>query len=171
MTNNSTVVPQAMAQSSFPQLQGAVSTSNQFGGGDMNSLGSGDMSADMSANSGLKNFKDIDDTCPSPGPGGMGMMGMGMGMGSSMAGGLGGGMEEMIGNVMMMPMMMAASSGLMGQGFRTFGPGGGGGGFRTYGPGGGVGGQRTVSLSKRGANDAGYFARRAAVRALRRVGR
>lgn len=44
-------------------------------------------------------------------------------------------MQEMITNVMAVPMMMAASAGLLGQGFGRYAPGAGVG-FRTYGPGG-----------------------------------
>ncbi|HEY9869574.1 MAG TPA: hypothetical protein V6D08_10450 [Candidatus Obscuribacterales bacterium] len=44
-------------------------------------------------------------------------------------------MQEMIANVMAVPMMMAASAGLLGQGFGRYAPGAGVG-FRTYGPGG-----------------------------------
>jgi hypothetical protein len=162
------VVPQAMAQSANQPLQGSVSASNGFGNGDMTSLGDGNLSGNSNNGSNaLQNFKDVSEYGAGPSMGGMGGTG-GMGGAGMLMGMGGGGMEEMMGNVMMMPMMMAASAGMLnGGGFHTYGPGGGLGGFRTYGPGGGIGGQREISLS----NPAGYYARRAAIRALRQVGR
>ncbi len=79
-------------------------------------------------------------------------------------------MEDMIGQVMMVPMGLAAASGFMGQGFHTYGPRCGGGGFRTYGPGGGVIGGQVGNVINAEARTmtryATYYAERAMWRSM-----
>lgn len=133
------IVPEAIAGDSSPMLQGSVDVSNSFpqqstsAPSDMSSLGNGNLESDQSS---AGQFQDISEANPSPLPG---------------VNGQGTGIEQMISNMMMVPMMMAASSGMMGARFHTYGPGGG------------------ISYGRRVTNPAAYYARRAAIRALRQL--